>query len=68
MDGRQEAREQHSWMTPECLCAWEQDKGWQMSDSASAFVLPGGSSGVTLHYSTSDYLTPFPPTHLAPLF
>lgn len=36
MDGRQEAREQDSGMTPECLCAWGQDKGWQVSDSASA--------------------------------
>lgn len=69
-DGRQDARNQHSGVTLDFLCAWGQDKGWQLSDGGSAFVRPGRSPGVgRTHscHSTSDSLTPFAPTHLVPL-
>lgn len=44
-------------VTLECLCAWEQDKGWQLSDGASAFVRPGRSPGVGRTHSVTQPLT-----------
>lgn len=44
-------------VTLKCLCAWGQDKGWQLSDGASAFVRPGRSPGVGRTHSVTQPLT-----------